>query len=111
MNEQLTKYLANRSKAIDEIKAKKKFVKQGSDIVEKHHIQGRINSDSEIPLCLGCHDYITSMQNSLPVEIRKEKRVMALKSILGMSELACQHLREIIQVEIEGLEHDKQDSN
>jgi hypothetical protein len=110
MNDQLTKYLANRGKAIDEIKTKKLPIREGSDKIEKHHIQGKINSDSEISICLPCHDFITSRQNSLPVGERKNKEIMALKSVIGLFELACQHLREI-ELKIEELEHDKQNSN
>jgi hypothetical protein len=111
MNEPLTKYLANQGKAIDERKTKKLPIKEGLDKIEKHHIQGKQNSDFEIPLCLACHDFITARQNSLSVEERKNKELMALKSVLGLHELACQHLREIMQVKKEELEHDKQDSN
>ncbi|HLC86726.1 MAG TPA: hypothetical protein VJH65_00400 [Candidatus Nanoarchaeia archaeon] len=110
MSEQLTKYHANIGKAIEEIKTKKIFIKEGSDKIEKHHIQGRLNSDSEIPLCKPCHDFVTIGQNSLSVDERKNKELMALKSVIGLFELACQHLREIMQVKIEE-EHDKQDSN
>ena len=110
MSEPLTKYLANQGKAIDEIKTKKLPIREGSDKIEKHHIHGRINSDSEIPLCKPCHDFITTRQNSLSVEERKNKQLMALKSAIGLNELACQHLREIT-VKIEE-EHDKKpDSN
>jgi hypothetical protein len=111
MNEPLTKYLANQGKAIDEIKTKKLPVKDGSNKIEQHHIQGRINSPLEIPLCSACHDFITSRQNSLSVEERKNKELMALKSVIGLNELACQHLREIMQVKKEELGHDKQNSN
>jgi hypothetical protein len=36
---------------------------------------------------------------------------MALKSVIGLNELACQHLREIMQVKKEELGYDKQNSN
>lgn len=110
MNEPLTKYRANRGKAIDDIKTKKLPIKEGLNKIEQHHIQGKINSDSEIPLCKPCHDYVSLRQNSLSVDERKNKGIMALKSVIGLFELACQHLREIT-VKIEELEHDKQDSN
>ena len=111
MNESLTKYLANQGKAIDEIKTKKISVKEGSDKIERHHIQGRQNSDFEIPLCLSCHDFITARQNSLSVEERKNKEIMAFKSVIGLIDLACQQIREIMQIKIEELEDDKQNSN
>ncbi len=100
MNEELTKYLANRRKQIESTKIKSEDVKKGSDIVEGHHIQSRKNSEVTIPLCLACHNYLTDKQNSLSVEQRKNSKIMALKSLLAMLELVCEHFRFIIEKEI-----------
>ncbi len=39
--------------------------------IEKHHIDGRKNSDEVIPLCPNCHTKITFKQNSISPTKRK----------------------------------------
>jgi len=106
MNEELTQYLAKRRKQIESTKIRAEEVKNGSEIVEEHHIQSRRNSKITIPLCLSCHNYLTRKQNSLSVEQRKNSKIMALKSLLALQELVCEHLSFIIEREITNAEQD-----
>lgn len=100
MNERLLNYKARRRKIIEEKNIDKDKLKHGSDKTEKHHIEGRKNSDEEIPLCLHCHEFITLKQNSLSVKERKNKKILALKSVLSLYELGSEHLRLIIEKEL-----------
>lgn len=100
MSEQLTKYLADRRKKSENTKIDFNKMKKGSEITEEHHVRSRKNGEDTIILCLPCHNYITNKQNSLSVEQRKNSKIMALKSVLAMQELVCEHFRFIIEKEI-----------
>jgi len=101
MSEKLIRYRANRRERVEDLNKNTAEIKDGSDIVEEHHIQSRKNSEIKIPICLACHNYITDKQNSLSVEQRKDSKLLALKSILAMLELTCEHFRFLIEKEIE----------
>ena len=86
---------------MEDLNKKTEEIKEGSDIIEEHHIQSRKTSDIKTPICLACHNYITDKQNSLSVEQRNNSKLLALKSILSMLELTCEHFRFLIEKEIE----------
>lgn len=101
MNEKKIRYLANRRKKVEEKDLDMVSLKVGSEEIEEHHLEGKKNSEIKEPLCKPCHDYITSKQNSLSVEERKNTHLLAYKSVLGLFELASEHLRAIIEREIQ----------
>lgn len=101
MSEKLIRYKANRREKVEDLNKNTEEIKMGSDIVEEHHIQSRKNSEIKIPICLACHNYITDKQNSLSVEQRKNSKLLALKSLLAMLELTCEHFRFLIEKDIE----------
>jgi hypothetical protein len=68
---------------------------------------GRDYSDKQIPLDKNVHKYITLKQNSLPVNKRKNYRIMALKSLLSWFETGCDLFRLVIEKEIQ----DEEDRN
>ena len=61
--------------------------------LEKHHIDGRKNSDEVIPLCPNCHQKITYKQNLISPEKRKSTDTMDL---IGFQLISHGALMEII---------------
>ena len=49
MSEKLIRYRANRRERVEDLNKNIKEIKDGSDIVEEHHIQSRKNSEIKIP--------------------------------------------------------------
>lgn len=43
------------------------------NLIEMHHVDGRNNSDKEIPLCKNCHTKITAEQNKESPKVRSKK--------------------------------------
>jgi 5-methylcytosine-specific restriction endonuclease McrA len=70
------------------------------DILEKHHLEGRNNSDRLITLCKNCHAIITAEQNKLPPKTRskraspKQKQAYSLITIGALRELSGRKIKE-----------------
>lgn len=43
-----------------------------ANLIEMHHVDGRNNSDWEIPLCKNCHTKITAEQNKASPKVRSK---------------------------------------
>ncbi len=107
MNEDLTRYLGNRRKRIEKGKMDKVNLKAPNQKIESHHVHGRINSEQQIPLLKEFHDFISCFQDSLPVELRKDKEIMAITSSIGFFELGIECLRELREKKINELNNEK----
>ena len=84
----------NQSEKIkDKTRLNLKF--QKSKKIEEHHPIGKANSKATIPFCLHCHDFITSRQNTLSRNQRKNKLRFAIESIASLLELCVKFLRAI----------------
>ncbi|MDP2926262.1 MAG: hypothetical protein Q8N99_07835 [Nanoarchaeota archaeon] len=105
MNE--IKYFSDRRKKLEKMKTDKIDLKKEKQAIEDHHILGKINSDMEIPLLKEYHYYISCYQNSLPIELREDKEIMALTSIIGFFDLGIQCLREFRELKIKNRKNEK----
>ena len=94
-------YKASRRKIKEEANIDINEFKTGSNKIEQHHVLSKNNSNDTIPLCKCCHDFITLKQNNLSINQRKNKFLLALKSVLSIFELGCKLLRFVIEKRIE----------
>ena len=83
-----------RNEVLQEKKPHFKFAQDHK--IELHHIFGKANSSTVIPLCTNCHNCVTSYQNNLSREERKDKLLMALMSLKGLRDLEGEMLGAII---------------
>lgn len=74
-------------------KKTKQFSPKQNQKIEEHHLVGKINSSITIPICKDCHDVISSWQNTLSPNQRKNTLVMFLESVAGILELLAQTIR------------------
>ena len=71
------------------------------DVLEKHHFEGRNNSEWLITLCKNCHAVITAEQNKLPPKTRsakaspKHKKSYADITLGALCELYGKKLKEL----------------
>lgn len=101
MDEEKIKYLAKRRKVIEDNKIDKELLRNPSGKIEQHHPVGIKNLDFIVPLEENVHKYISSKQDSLSVEERKNLKIHAQKSVLAWFEAGCEFLRFIIEREIQ----------
>lgn len=71
-----------------------------ADVLEKHHLEGRNNSDRLIALCKNCHAVITAEQNKLPPIARsakaspEQKQAFSLITLGALRELSGKKMKE-----------------
>jgi hypothetical protein len=69
-------------------------------VLEKHHLEGRNNSDRLILLCKNCHAVITAEQNKLPPKVRsaraspEQKLAFSLITLGALRELSGKKMKE-----------------
>jgi hypothetical protein len=71
-----------------------------ADALEKHHLEGRNNSDRLIELCKNCHAEITAEQNKVSPKARsakassQQKQAYSLITIGALRELSGKKMKE-----------------
>lgn len=54
------------------------------NVIEKHHVEGRNNSEWIKPLCKNCHSKITAEQNKLSPKVRSSKASLQNKRAFNL---------------------------